>query len=283
KMNNPFEEPDEPMQNADSIRKKMDDDLNMDMVSSLFCGGLPPYGCCWCRQIYTRLLDNLEVADAWDPDLFRENREVVITFAFVKKLQRPMMIVAKIIAWHGINEDDKWRFSHLQPVFIHALLRTTSEPNCGGSNISGHGSDHGKSLVCSVFVRLEIISKLIPIASVIGVYGQVHDMELPVKDRGCEPDYITSATMNHAYLSMGMVEATQPLENVITFTEHNPVDHSLIRVMMMMTLVAGWAGSMALYELAVFYPSDPVLDPMWTVEVDHSSSVIDNRPVAGEP
>jgi len=29
------------------------------------------------------------------------------------------------------------------------------------------------------------------------------------------------------------------------------------------TLVAGWAGSMALYELAVFYPSDPVLNPMW--------------------
>ncbi|PHT61818.1 Photosystem II CP47 reaction center protein [Capsicum annuum] len=29
------------------------------------------------------------------------------------------------------------------------------------------------------------------------------------------------------------------------------------------TLVAGWAGSMALYELAVFDPSDPILDPMW--------------------
>ena len=28
-------------------------------------------------------------------------------------------------------------------------------------------------------------------------------------------------------------------------------------------LVAGWAGSMALYELAVFDPSDPILDPMW--------------------
>nr|YP_010570889.1 photosystem II CP47 chlorophyll apoprotein [Impatiens platysepala]UZG90751.1 photosystem II CP47 chlorophyll apoprotein [Impatiens platysepala]WCD67073.1 PsbB [Impatiens sp. 7ak]WDE21182.1 photosystem II CP47 chlorophyll apoprotein [Impatiens huangyanensis] len=28
-------------------------------------------------------------------------------------------------------------------------------------------------------------------------------------------------------------------------------------------LVAGWAGSMALYELAVFDPSDTVLDPMW--------------------
>nr|YP_009673740.1 photosystem II CP47 chlorophyll apoprotein [Cuscuta mexicana]QDF46421.1 photosystem II CP47 chlorophyll apoprotein [Cuscuta mexicana] len=28
-------------------------------------------------------------------------------------------------------------------------------------------------------------------------------------------------------------------------------------------LVAGWAGSTALYELAVFDPSDPILDPMW--------------------
>ncbi|KAL4276389.1 hypothetical protein AHAS_Ahas20G0202300 [Arachis hypogaea] len=28
-------------------------------------------------------------------------------------------------------------------------------------------------------------------------------------------------------------------------------------------LVAGWTGSMALYKLAVFDPSDPVLDPIW--------------------
>ncbi|CAN6482992.1 unnamed protein product [Victoria cruziana] len=28
-------------------------------------------------------------------------------------------------------------------------------------------------------------------------------------------------------------------------------------------LVSSWAGSMALYELAIFDPSDPVLDPMW--------------------
>ncbi|KAB2005676.1 hypothetical protein ES319_D11G287300v1 [Gossypium barbadense] len=28
-------------------------------------------------------------------------------------------------------------------------------------------------------------------------------------------------------------------------------------------LIASWAGSMALYELVVFDPSDPVLDPMW--------------------
>jgi photosystem II CP47 chlorophyll apoprotein len=38
----------------------------------------------------------------------------------------------------------------------------------------------------------------------------------------------------------------------------------LIAVHLMHTaLVSGWAGSMALYELAVFYPSDPILDPMW--------------------
>ncbi|CAN6454800.1 unnamed protein product [Victoria cruziana] len=32
---------------------------------------------------------------------------------------------------------------------------------------------------------------------------------------------------------------------------------------MHIALVSGWTGSMALYELAVFDPSDPVLDPMW--------------------
>nr|ABV01095.1 photosystem II CP47 protein [Aneura sp. Shaw 725] len=38
----------------------------------------------------------------------------------------------------------------------------------------------------------------------------------------------------------------------------------LIAVHLMHTaLVSGWAGSMALYELAVFDPSDPILDPMW--------------------
>ncbi|WMV57573.1 hypothetical protein MTR67_050958 [Solanum verrucosum] len=35
------------------------------------------------------------------------------------------------------------------------------------------------------------------------------------------------------------------------------------------TLVAGWAGSMALYELAVFDLSDPVLDPMWRQAIWH--------------
>lgn len=38
----------------------------------------------------------------------------------------------------------------------------------------------------------------------------------------------------------------------------------LIAVHLMHTaLVAGWAGSMTLFEIAVFDPSDPVLNPMW--------------------
>lgn len=38
----------------------------------------------------------------------------------------------------------------------------------------------------------------------------------------------------------------------------------LIAVHLMHTaLVAGWAGSMALYELATYDPSDPILNPMW--------------------
>ena len=38
----------------------------------------------------------------------------------------------------------------------------------------------------------------------------------------------------------------------------------LISVHLMHTaLVSGWAGSMALYELTVFDPSDPILNPMW--------------------
>ncbi|RYR41898.1 hypothetical protein Ahy_A08g038324 [Arachis hypogaea] len=35
-------------------------------------------------------------------------------------------------------------------------------------------------------------------------------------------------------------------------------------------LVAGWAGSMALYELAVFDPFDSVLDPMWRQGITNS-------------
>ena len=38
----------------------------------------------------------------------------------------------------------------------------------------------------------------------------------------------------------------------------------LIAVHLMHTgLIAGWAGSMAIYELAIFDPSDPIFNPMW--------------------
>jgi photosystem II CP47 chlorophyll apoprotein len=38
----------------------------------------------------------------------------------------------------------------------------------------------------------------------------------------------------------------------------------LISIHIMHTaLVVGWVGSMNLYELAIFDPSDPILDPMW--------------------
>ena len=38
----------------------------------------------------------------------------------------------------------------------------------------------------------------------------------------------------------------------------------IITVHLMYTaLVAGWSGSMSLYELSVFYSSYPVLNPMW--------------------
>ena len=38
----------------------------------------------------------------------------------------------------------------------------------------------------------------------------------------------------------------------------------LISVHLMHTaLVSGWAGSMAFYEISIFDPSDPVLNPMW--------------------
>ena len=38
----------------------------------------------------------------------------------------------------------------------------------------------------------------------------------------------------------------------------------LIAVHLMHTaLISGWAGSMAIYELAIFDPSDPIFNPMW--------------------
>ncbi|MBA0878039.1 hypothetical protein Goshw_029621 [Gossypium schwendimanii] len=42
----------------------------------------------------------------------------------------------------------------------------------------------------------------------------------------------------------------------------NDPSHLLSIHIMHTALVAGWASLMALYELAIFYPSDSVLDPM---------------------
>ncbi|KAJ0009902.1 hypothetical protein Pint_33162 [Pistacia integerrima] len=43
----------------------------------------------------------------------------------------------------------------------------------------------------------------------------------------------------------------------------NDPDRLLSVHIMYIALVAGWVGSMALYELAVFDPFDPILNPMW--------------------
>ncbi|MBA0878038.1 hypothetical protein Goshw_029621 [Gossypium schwendimanii] len=45
----------------------------------------------------------------------------------------------------------------------------------------------------------------------------------------------------------------------------NDPSHLLSIHIMHTALVAGWASLMALYELAIFYPSDSVLDPMGTI------------------
>ncbi|KAL3567770.1 hypothetical protein D5086_030421 [Populus alba] len=53
-----------------------------------------------------------------------------------------------------------------------------------------------------------------------------------------------------------------PWYRVHTFVLNDPGRLLAIHIMHT-TLVDGWVGSMALYELAVFDPSNPVLDPMW--------------------
>ncbi|PHT25153.1 Photosystem II CP47 reaction center protein [Capsicum baccatum] len=53
-----------------------------------------------------------------------------------------------------------------------------------------------------------------------------------------------------------------PWYRVHTIVLNDP-DQLLSVHIMHTALVTGWADSMALYELAVFYPSYPVLDPMW--------------------
>ncbi|MFQ6667149.1 hypothetical protein Gotur_033262 [Gossypium turneri] len=52
-----------------------------------------------------------------------------------------------------------------------------------------------------------------------------------------------------------------PWYHVHTIVLNDP-DRLLSIYIMHTALVAGWVGSMALNELVIFYPSDPVLDPM---------------------
>jgi len=43
----------------------------------------------------------------------------------------------------------------------------------------------------------------------------------------------------------------------------NDLSRLIVVNLMHITMVSSWANSMALYELAVFDPSDPILDLMW--------------------
>jgi photosystem II CP47 chlorophyll apoprotein len=43
----------------------------------------------------------------------------------------------------------------------------------------------------------------------------------------------------------------------------NDLSRLIVVNLMHIAMVSSWANSMALYELAVFYPSDPILDLMW--------------------
>jgi photosystem II CP47 chlorophyll apoprotein len=83
----------------------------------------------------------------------------------------------------------------------------------------------------------------------------------PVADRyqrrGWRGAPLTIAQPSPERLPMGL-----PWYRVHTVVINDP--GRLLAVHLMHTaLVAGWAGSMALYELAIFDPSDPVLNPMW--------------------
>jgi len=64
-------------------------------------------------------------------------------------------------------------------------------------------------------------------------------------------------SLRKGYISMGL-----PWYRVHIVVLNDP-GHLIAVHLMHTALVSGWAGSMALYELTVFYPSDPILDPMW--------------------
>ncbi|KAI3761242.1 hypothetical protein L1987_51654 [Smallanthus sonchifolius] len=99
------------------------------------------------------------------------------------------------------------------------------------SLVSAYGKSGLMEKVDSVMRQIEnsdVILDTTFFNSIISVYGQARDMKkmgemlMVMKDRGCEPDEITFATMIHAYKAMGMVEAAQNLENKIIMPEHNP-------------------------------------------------------------
>jgi photosystem II CP47 chlorophyll apoprotein len=64
-------------------------------------------------------------------------------------------------------------------------------------------------------------------------------------------------SLRKRYISIGL-----PWYYVHTVILNDP-GRLIVIHLMHTTLVSDWTGSMALYELAVFYPSDPILDLMW--------------------
>ena len=68
--------------------------------------------------------------------------------------------------------------------------------------------------------------------------------------------------LRYLFFDLGDFTMALPWYRVHTVVLNDP--GRLIAVHLMHTsLVAGWAGSMAIYELSLFYPFDPVLNPMW--------------------
>nr|GEU33603.1 photosystem II 47 kDa protein, chloroplastic [Tanacetum cinerariifolium] len=90
----------------------------------------------------------------------------------------------------------------------------------------------------------------------LGNKGNIKSVTEVVVDQMHQPWRIFATIINRG-ISMGL-----PWYRVHTVVLNDP--GRLLAVHIMHTaLVSGWAGSMALYELAGFDPSDPVLDPMW--------------------
>ncbi|GJS51524.1 uncharacterized mitochondrial protein-like protein [Tanacetum coccineum] len=92
-----------------------------------------------------------------------------------------------------------------------------------------------------------------------------HQRPQKIKDQ-----YAVSRGLNTPYSRYGINIIFWKISNVVP-TPRNPqyavsntwIRRWLLAIHVMHTaLVSGWAGSMALYELAVFDPSDPVLNPM---------------------